>query len=143
MPDRLDAALDHLERVLPRVEKLARDNRRQRVMLAVLAVVVAVLTVITVIGSVALHDLHDLTARQHADTVAASLNACRIRNAASRGNRDRFAHFYDALDSLFPSPQGKQFVADLRAAAPIPDPKDEDIDCNADGTLDASDYPAP
>jgi hypothetical protein len=131
-----------MKEILPRVEALAARNRRQRWVLALLGAVVAGLTVVTLVGALALRDLHDLTARQHADTVAAAVNACRIRNGANRGSRDRFAHFYDALDTLFPDAQGKQFVDSLRAAAPIPRPEDEDIDCNADGTLDAADYPA-
>lgn len=140
-PDTLADALGTMRTILDRVEALARRNRRQRWMIFGLALILAVLIPVVVIGFGALHDLHDLTVRTERTRIEQTLDNCRVRNSAARGNRDRFAHFYDALGKLFPSDAGQKFVADLRAAAPIPDPKDEDIDCNADGTLDAADYP--
>lgn len=140
--DPLAKALADQRIVFERTLALEATNRRQRWMLAALAAVVAVLLVGGIIGARALGDLRANTERDTAARAATSLDGCRIRNGAARGNRETFDHFYDALARLFPTPGGQEFVANLRAEAPIPRAEDQDLDCNATGNLDEGDYPS-
>lgn len=154
-PDPWVKALADQAKILDRVEKLAKTNRRQRWLIIALGVIVAALVVFGIVGAVGLHRLNDTTAdvrrqndelrdnteRDAAARAAIALDACRTRNGAAAGTRGFQATFYDALTRLFPTPGGQEFVAHLRAEAPIPQPEAQDIDCNASGALDPGDYP--
>lgn len=149
-PVDLVAALENQRIVFERTEALAATNRRQRWMIAALAAVVAVLVAVVAVGAWVVVDTRqtaaDLaanTARDGAARNAQTLENCRTRNAASKGNRERWTTFYDGLAHLFPTANGQEFVANLRAEAPIPLAAEEDLDCDASGAIDAGDYPAP
>lgn len=126
------ATVIRLERAIKQFKGVRLINRILIGVVAALAVVLAL-----AIGAILSNrrTVNDVKANSRDDLV----RACQTLNAASRGTRESFERQVASFAKIIPpTPAGADALAELRTDVPA----NNDNDCNADGTLDAADYPA-
>lgn len=141
----LQEAFDRQLDLVNEVSGLRMSNRRLAIIVVfvvVLAIAMSVLalwsrsTATTANGTA--EDVKTLFEQDQATRAQTSLVACQVRNSGNATTRELFAKQDDFFASVITSPQGQEFVAQLKALIPTPD--DQDRDCDLDGKLGPGDY---
>lgn len=151
--------LDNLGKLVETVKSLHRRTHAQQIMILVLAGLIAVVFVLgfltwdlardnrRVAGTAKANSerLEQVVANQRhvirdqeRERTQSLTEACQTRNSANKATRQQFRLTYRIIRRNSDSPEGKAFVQVL--VDRIPDPHEQDRDCNDDGTLNRRDY---
>lgn len=141
----LRVALDRQTALVNEVRGLRTSNRRLALIVGIVVILAVAMSVLALwsrgtasTANDTAADVKTLFEKDQAARAQTALVACQLRNTANATTRELFTKQDDFFATVITSPQGKEFVAQLKAL--IPNAADQDRDCDLDGALGPGDY---